>query len=252
MPQAGFSIGGRDVYFADVIAGVRSGEIDYPESLVRACYSDRNDSQPSASTLAGCFRQFELQRQHDYFPRIEDKLAPFFGTALHSALEAEDRKEAEGNPNIHLEVSLKRGLDLSPEKLVTLRGKADYINTTTGVGRDYKSKRYIPAGFQGSAAHRAQVNVYHWLWCHNQQPLKTWEIIYFDQSRVLTMRGEYAPLDEVEGWLRKRLTFWHQHRAAGTLPPPLDSFFGKDKKARGSCEYCEVRRHCAAVFEEGR
>lgn len=261
MPQVGFTLGQRNYSFTEALEHARTGTAEVPVEFLTALVPSREDRYPTASSLTGCLRKFELKRTTDYYEPVTNKLPALFGTAMHALLESQAVDDA--LVEHHLTTTLDLEDETLPEeyRIAVVSGTADYIDTTFDEGsgriRDYKSKLYVSKDLYPSKAHRFQVNIYHYLWVRNgHQPLKHWEILYFDQSRAPRyFRGPLSPIEKVERWLRKTLHTWASNAAAGTLPPPIPEFFQRDPKTGkplSPCSYCEVRAACAARWKEER
>lgn len=251
MPQRGFLIANRQIPLEACLTD-RHVTSRYPAQLLRTLFNKRNDQTPSASTLSGCMRRFELKRTTDYFVAPEASLPATFGTALHALLATTVHDDG-----VLLEHSMSRPITLdlpAPFDAVTVSGTADYIDQERRLIRDWKTKRYLPTGFIPPVAHLSQVAVYAWLWAqeHPEVPLREYEIVYLDQGSVFVTRGKLFDLHATEQYLRAALMRWAGPVSRGALPTPIDDFYRSDDLPRGECAYCEVRAQCQREWNRGR
>lgn len=251
MPQKGFVINGKNMPLADALTAARAGEIPYPPALLLALFSDRCDPVPTPSALDGCLRRFELQRTTDYYTIPEKGLAAAYGTAFHSALEV----AATAEDNVQ-ESRLTATIDVDGTPYV-ITGTPDHVDEAASELLDWKTKNYVGVRFQPSESHIRQVNVYAWLyWKVKGVRLKHWRIVYIAPNMSpAVVKPVSGPLDApelVEGWIAKRIRAWAGPVSEGKLPYPQDSFFEEDPKKQGLCNWCPVRAHCEAAWEEGR
>lgn len=259
MPQLGFLIDNQAYSFDEALAYAQTGTAPVPVEFLKALIGDQRTSDiPSPSVLGGCLRKFMLERRTDYYTTLTDGLPALFGTAMHAYLE---RYAAEGAlVEQHLQAPLP--LDLpEPYTQVLLRGTADYIDPAydggAGVLRDYKTKVFLPAPgkeFYLTDGHRIQLNTYHWLWVQTgHSPLKYWEVLYTSQTaEPRYFRGELAPLDKVEKWLRRRFREWATHHRDGSLPPVVPEFHQRGSRGAlvAPCSYCPVRDQCLLCYKQ--
>lgn len=244
MPQVGFQHGARQLTFAEAEQLAEKQEFPYPVPLIRAIAEQREPGVPSASVLAGCLRQFELKKRHEYFARASSSLPALFGTAWHSLME----RFTETGEGRHKELFLSAAFEVDGTPL-SMSGQLDYLHEGS-VLRDWKSKTYIAQGFTPARGHKAQVNIYNVLaQANGYKPAQRWELVYVSQSWLSTFSEPMAPLDSTRAWIEKRLTTWLRSSTGSNLPPPVPEVFQMDAKGKplAPCGYCEVREHCLAA-----
>src|SRR4051794_27735752 len=105
MPLVGFTIGNDNIPFMEALELARKGQLPYPPAFLRAIFSDRVDHAPSASSLAGCLRRFELKRQTDYYSTPESLIPLTNGNGWHKLLEEAGQHES-GQQEIQMEAFL--------------------------------------------------------------------------------------------------------------------------------------------------
>lgn len=223
---------------------------DLPHDLALALVQERSPrAVPSASTLTGCIRRFELELITEYAVDPRKRMAAFYGTGVHAHLEA---MMAKVNPLVQTEVGLKAPIHLGDDLPAHLRdvvvtGMADYIDRTPGavVYRDWKTKVYLPANYAPAPAHIFQVNIYHWMasFLDDYVPADQLQIVYMDQKNVQGFAFTPWPVATVEAKVRAILRTWAAHRQAGTLPPVLEGWTPKGRPA-SPCSYCDLLATC--------
>lgn len=253
MPQLGIRFGSKTMTWDEARLASAAGQIPYPPPLIEEMAEQRDSQTPTASTLAGCLRRFELQRTTDYYEAPNKSLASIFGTAFHAQMDKHRRahlKEGE-----HAEMRMKADVYIptseTTTQAVTLSGQVDFLREGDIIS-DWKTKKYIPANFVPSQDHKAQLNVYNWLAAQNGfKPAVTGELVYVSQDWI---QRETFPLRRIEfvgEWITSRLREWAAPVAEGKLPKPVPQFFQQDAttgKLPAPCVYCPVIEACRAAY----
>lgn len=258
MPQVGIRVGAKTYTWEEAHAAAEAGTIPYPPPLVAEMAQQRNSQMPTASTLGGCLRRFELQRTTDYYESGHKMLPAIFGTAFHALMDGHRQKVLKpgehGESRWHAEIaipSFETGGPLRDNHRVTLSGQVDFLREGDIIS-DWKTKKYIPQGFQPTQEHKAQVNVYNWLAAQNGlTPAKTGELVYVSQDWASTFRFPLRDTAFVGDWIRTRLAVWADAVARGKLPPPVEAFWQQDEttgKMAAPCVYCPVLEACRAAL----
>jgi hypothetical protein len=142
-------------------------------------------------------------------------------------------------------------LGLAGYHAVEVAGICDFLHEGVVV-RDWKSKKFLPQGFEPPVGHKRQVNVYNWLAAENgYTPAPEWELVYVSQSWLSRFFGKTHPLARVGDWVRERLHEWALYESVEELVPPLAELFQVDertKKPVAPCAYCPVRDACLAAW----
>jgi hypothetical protein len=247
MALVGLKYGQRRMPWAEVMAESIDGLFPYPPALVRALMETRESDVPSASTLAGCLRRWELKRQHDYYVEPTSMLPLLFGTAFHLLMQKYARPE-DGDAEVQLTGVVDTGLEPPYERLA-IQGTPDV--SSAGEILDYKTKKFIPQGWTSRPEHRAQANVYNWLRAANgKTPAERWRLVYASQSWLAAESGPMRDVEDTGEWIRTRLRVWAKAKLANALPPPLPRVLDVEKgRPVGECGYCEVREHCLAALQ---
>lgn len=254
MPQVGIKYAGKEYKWTEARLLAEEPDFPFPPPLVEAMAEQRDDQVPSASSIIGCLRAFELKRTIDYYEEANSMLPALFGTAFHSFMDAQRQKHAKPSDLIERRlgalVTLEHEVDGSYQ--VYFSGKPDFLAPGRLVS-DWKSKVYIPQGFVPPVGHVRQVNIYNWLAAENgYQPAPTWELTYVSQTWALRFTGTTATAGVVGNYLRKRLNHWADAHARRVLPPPVPQLFLTDAKGQlaAPCRYCPVREACLAALKE--
>lgn len=254
MPQVGIRYGGINYTWDEARAASEDPSFPFPLPLVEAMAEQRGDVQPSASSIVGCLRRFELQRKLDYFGDATGQLAPLFGTAWHSLMEMYTERIRRDTDLVEKRLGVRVE---TPVGAIDFDGKLDFFRPGQFI-LDWKSKRHIPQNFKPTRENTRQANIYNWLAAENGYDAATSvELVYVTQGWV---QREVFPATDVAlvgDFVTRRLTRWAQHARDGSLPPPVPELFGEPDrygKLPAPCGYCPVREQCLAAIksEEAR
>lgn len=253
MTQVGIRVNGIEYTWDEARAASEDASFPYPPPLIEAMADRRDDQQPSASTLSDCLRRFELKRTGQYYGDPDKELAPLFGTGFHLLMDQYRQKIMQPGDlsETRLYATIEVATSNQATRLIRFGGQFDFFRPGVLLS-DWKSKKYIPAGFTVQEAHVRQANIYNWLVEQNgYEPAQDWEIAYVDQSRALRFQGRMQPTARVGSFIRRRLTEWAQSASSGVLPPPVSAFYESDAKGKplAPCLYCEVREQCRAALK---
>jgi hypothetical protein len=268
VPLIGIQYGAQRLTWQQARSESAAGTLPFPLPLLTAMEDNREDPVPTASVLAGCLRQFQLKRRVEYYEKPTGLLPSIFGTAFHSLVElytehdpgqqafpddltgpAQDYvKPGPRHKELLLTAKVELGVPGYEEVLVS--GRCDYLHEGVLV-RDWKSKVYLPQGFEPPLAHTRQVNVYNWLASENGlTPAPQYSLVYVSQTWLSHFLGRTANVNRVGEWVRERLHEWALYESQGELVPPLDELFQKDDRGKPlpPCGYCPVREACLAAW----
>lgn len=259
MPQIGIRVGAKTYTWAEARYAAELGTdgFPYPPPLVAEMAQQREAGTPTASTLAGCLRRFELQKRTDYYESGHKMLPAIFGTAFHALMDG--HRKANLQPGEHAESRWRADIYIptsdSTTQAVSLSGQVDFMREGDVIS-DWKTKKYIPQGFTPPQEHKAQVNVYNWLAAQNGLvPAVTGELVYVSQDWASRFTFPLKDTAFTGDWIRSRLAVWAGAVARNALPPPVDAFWQQDEatgKLPAPCVYCPVLEACrAAVAAEG-
>lgn len=259
MPQVGIKYAGINYTWDEAREASADPSFPYPLALVEAMADQRGDTQPSASSIVGCLRRFELQRKMNYFDEANGQLPPLFGTAWHSLMEMYTERIKRAGDLIEKRLSKTFRFDRgnSAYSEVEFSGKLDFFRPGQFI-MDWKSKRHIPQGFVPTQENTRQANIYNWLAAVNgYEAAPNVELVYVTQGWVQREVFRATPLDVVEDFVTRRLTRWVEAARSGSLPPPVPELFGEPDrygKLPAPCGYCPVREQCLAAIksEEAR
>lgn len=250
LPQLGFRLGTDNIDYEDALALARTGAIPYPPAFLRAIFSGRHDSVPTASALAGCMRRFELKRTTPYYVKPEDMIALTGGNGWHHLLEQAGKDEG-GDQELRLKGVLHFDLP-APFDRIEITGTSDNIRPPEIM--DWKTTGYIPKNFTGRVSHFAQANVYNWLYAQtfpDAAPLERFRIFYIGNNKeTANIVGDLKPLAHTEDWIRRRIGAWSEPVSRGALPDPVATLWETDPKKRGECLWCECRSACEAALAD--
>lgn len=249
MPQVGIKFGNRLLTWDEARAEAHNPAFPYPPPLVEAMADQRDDPHPSASTVVGCLRRFEIQRTTEWYGEANGELPPIMGTAFHDYM---DRfRERIIQPGQLTETRLMTIVDTG-YGTIPFSGKFDFFDPGVLVS-DWKKKSYISKDFEPPKEHVGQVNIYNWLAKMNgYKPAPTWELAYVSEHWAARFQRPTAEVDAIGEFVHKRLRRWHKHSTEGTLPPPVSQLFQPDAKGKlpAPCGYCPVREFCLAALRE--
>lgn len=248
MPQIGIRYGSRYLSWESAREESEAGLLPYPVPLIRAMEDNRTLVAPTASSLAGCLRQFELKRTVDYYASPSSSLPAIFGTAFHALME---EMEGDGGYTEH-QMSTAVVLPLPPPyNIVRFSGKVDRLVPGQYI-LDYKTKVHISKGFETPQAHIQQINIYNWLaYANGYTPAKEWRILYTSQTWTELRHGPTADVRGVEAWVTERLLSWAVPRSRDELPDSLPERDNPNPQAQGPCRYCPVRDECELFDKPG-
>lgn len=247
MPQVGIRIGSRELTWEEAAIEAERGAIPYPPPLIAEMAQQRDSQTPTASTLAGCLRRFELQRTTPYYEAAHKALPSIFGTAFHALMDTHrQRNLKEGE---HAETRWSAVVD--EYRPITLSGQVDFLREGDIIS-DWKTKKYIPKGFEPPQEHKAQVNVYNWLAAQNGlTPARTGELVYVSQDWIERFTFPLKEQGYVGDWIRARLGIWADSVARDSLPAPVPQFYQQDEatgRLAAPCAYCPVIEACRAAL----
>lgn len=248
MPQIGIMYAGKEFTWDEARVVSENPSFPYPPPLIEAMADQRDDQVPSASSVLGCLRQFELKRTTDYFGESGGELPPMFGTAWHDYMEKYRNRILQPGDMTETRLSTKVKVG---RKTLDFSGKMDFFRPGVLIS-DWKSKQYLPQGFTPPSYHVGQVNIYNWLAAENgYEAAPTWELVYVTQSWVLRFQDATRPVAEVGEWVRGRLAAWAAASGTGTLPPPVPELFQSDQKGKAlpPCAWCPVREACLQALK---
>lgn len=247
MPQVGIKFAGQELTWDEARERAHDPSFPYPPPLIEAMANQRDDAHPSASTVVGCLRRFELQRKLHYFAEANGELPPIMGTAFHDYM---DRfREKIIKPGQMTETRLSTLVDTG-YGTIEFSGKFDFFDPGVLIS-DWKKKSYIAQSFEPPKEHIGQVNIYNWLAKMNgYEPAPTWELAYVSEHWAARFQRPTADVGAVGEFVVKRLRKWHQHATNGSLPPPVSQLFQPDAKGKlpAPCGYCPVREQCLAAL----
>lgn len=248
MPQVGVKYAGQNLSWEEARQRSEDPDFPYPPPLIEAMADQRNDGIPSASTVVGCLRRFELQRTTDYYGEASGELPPLFGTAFHEYMDKYRQRLIK--PGELTETSLTTIVNTEAGEIL-FGGRFDFFAPGKLIS-DWKSKRNIPQGFTPPNEHIGQVNIYNWLASTaGYEPAPTWELAYVSQGWVQRFQRDTLPVERIGRYVRKRLDEWGTAKAQGKLPAPVPQLFELDAKGQQAapCRYCPVREACLAALK---
>lgn len=255
MPQVGIKYAGVEYTWDEARELAENPTFPYPPPLIEAMADSRDDKEPSASSIVGCLRRFELQRKVSYYAEAGGELAPLFGTAYHALMEKHQQRTL--RPGDLAETRLFAKVVLYPGNsqysVVNFGGQMDFFRPGVLI-RDWKSKKYIPRGFTPPSEHVGQVNIYNWLAAENGlEAAPTWELVYVTQGWVQREHGPTTPVAAIGNYVRERLIEWASAARRGALPAPVPQLFQADERGNlpAPCSYCPVREQCLAALKRG-
>lgn len=255
MPQIGIRIGATTYTWAEAAVAADAGEIPYPPPLIAEMAQQRDSQVPTASVLSGCLRRFELQRTTEYYEAAHKMLSPIFGTAFHALMDVRRREALQ--PGEHAEARMRADVYIptsgTTTRAVSLSGQVDFLREGELIS-DWKTKKYIPKGFQPPQEHKAQVNVYNWLAHQNGLvPATEGELVYVSQDWLERFTFPLREIGYVGKWIHDRLAAWAAPLEDGRLPEPVPQFYQQDQqtgKLEAPCVYCPVLEQCRAAYAQ--
>lgn len=247
---------GERIIFEDALeqAKEHGASMGFPYEVLLGMYQNLTKVRPveiTVTTLLGCARKVQLERQHDFYAEPLRNYPAFRGTIIHSIM------ENSATPGASVEARYTREFEGT-----LISGGVDWwrvmrTKNNRVLLRDFKSVKELPKYNTAYTHHRQQVNLYRWLL--DLDPVETdIEIVYISMDGVKiiplsaggeTRTGRKKPQhvwddDQVEDFLRERIALLD--RGEEILPYRL-----VPEEDLWQCDYCELRSLChRKAFQE--